>query len=111
MTSLNPLRVYVYENDALLRFCDQPYHPFNASLEDGYVVGDKYTPTWDMPSLQPYFLGLKMNMKQSLNAYLHYRLGKEASGLWREMEESIRTIYYMMEEKMTQLTQMYPSKR
>lgn len=111
MTSLNPLRVYVYENDALLRFCDQPYHPFNASLEDGYVVGDRYTPTWHMPSLMPYFVGLRMNMKQALNAYIHYRLVKDPSSVWTQMEESIRTIYYMMEEKMTHLTDMYDTKR
>ncbi|KAL3228025.1 hypothetical protein MRX96_003956 [Rhipicephalus microplus] len=57
MTSLEPLRVYVYRGDVLLRFCARPYDAlhFNASDLDSYVVGDDYTPIWDMPSLARYY--------------------------------------------------------
>lgn len=112
MTSLNPLRVYVYDNDALLRFCADPYPSpsFNASLLDGYVVGDRYTPVWLMPSLAPYFVGQQLNSKHSLNAYITAVLGKDPALVWSQMEESIRTIYQMMEGKMGQLAEMYPHK-
>lgn len=48
MTSINPLRVYILDSDALLRFCAKPYHPFNSTDLDSYVVGDHYTPVWQV---------------------------------------------------------------
>ncbi|KAK0410629.1 hypothetical protein QR680_005241 [Steinernema hermaphroditum] len=70
VTSILPLRVYIYEGDALLRFCPQNYHPFDEKVPDKYVVGDDYTPTWEMPSLKKYYVGQSMTFRQSLNAYL-----------------------------------------
>lgn len=48
LTSVNPLRVYLYDSEALLRFCAQDYLPFNASHLDSYVVGDNYAPIWEV---------------------------------------------------------------
>ena len=48
ITSMNPLRVYIYDSDALLRFCAKPYYPFNATDLDTYVIGDDYTPVWEV---------------------------------------------------------------
>uniref|UniRef100_A0A0M3HIR6 Tubulin tyrosine ligase n=1 Tax=Ascaris lumbricoides TaxID=6252 RepID=A0A0M3HIR6_ASCLU len=48
ITSVSPLRVYVYENDVLLRFCSKVYNPFDAEDIGKYVVGDNYTPTWEV---------------------------------------------------------------
>lgn len=75
LTSVQPLRVYIYEAEALLRFCAHPYYSagdssFNASDLDSYVVGDDYTPIWLMPSLVRNYIGTNMSMKQALNAYL-----------------------------------------
>ena len=113
MTSVNPLRVYIYENDALFRFCARPYpHPFNASDLDSYVVGDQYTPTWEMPSLVPYFVRLKLNYKQTFNAYIRQKLNKDPGPVWRAMEESIKTIYYKKEEQLAKITEsMYPERK
>lgn len=47
MTSVNPLRVYVLD-EVLLRFCAHDYYPFNATDLDSYVVGDDYTPVWEV---------------------------------------------------------------
>lgn len=47
MTSINPLRVYVFDSEILLRFCAKPYYPFNVTDLDSYVVGDAYTPIWN----------------------------------------------------------------
>lgn len=48
MTSVEPLRVYILDSDVLLRFCAHPYLPFNSSDLDSYVVGDDYTPIWEV---------------------------------------------------------------
>lgn len=48
LTSINPIRVYIYDGDVLLRFCSQSYHPFNANDVNKYVIGDDYTPVWEV---------------------------------------------------------------
>lgn len=48
MTSVNPLRVYTFNSDVLLRFCAKKYLPFNSTDLDSYVVGDDYTPIWEV---------------------------------------------------------------
>lgn len=48
LTSIDPLRVYIYDKDALLRFCGKTYHPLNDTDYDSYVVGDHYTPIWEV---------------------------------------------------------------
>lgn len=48
MTSINPLRLYAFDSDALLRFCAKDYLPFNSSDVNSYVVGDDYTPIWEV---------------------------------------------------------------
>ena len=48
VTSGEPLRVYMLQSDWLLRFCKEEYEPFEAERTNGYVVGDDYTPTWEI---------------------------------------------------------------
>lgn len=48
ITSIIPLRVYIYDGDALLRFCPVDYLPFDPAILDKYVVGDDYTPIWQV---------------------------------------------------------------
>lgn len=78
ITSVDPLRVYIYKGDVLFRFCPVKYYPFDAANVDKYIVGDDYLPTWDVPSLAPFYNGLGFGMKgtiinkidQILNAHL-----------------------------------------
>ena len=52
ITSMHPLRVYLYEGDALFRFCPSDYRPFDPQDRDKYVIGDDYTPMWEVrPSI------------------------------------------------------------
>ena len=51
ITSIDPLRIYVFEGDVLLRFCPEKYHPFDPEIKDKYVVQDDYRPTWEVPTL------------------------------------------------------------
>lgn len=63
ITSVDPLRVYIYKGDVLFRFCPVKYYPFDAANVDKYIVGDDYLPTWDVPSLAPFYNGLGFGMK------------------------------------------------
>ena len=38
ITSFDPVRIYRYDADVLLRFCVKKYHPFDPADRDRYVV-------------------------------------------------------------------------
>ena len=42
-TSVDPLQVYMYEDEILVRFCTEVYPPLDVSNVHKYVVGDEYT--------------------------------------------------------------------
>ncbi|WKY09308.1 hypothetical protein Q1695_002011 [Nippostrongylus brasiliensis] len=48
VTSLHPLRAYIYQSEALIRFCAKDYLPFDSNDVNKYVVGDDYTPIWEV---------------------------------------------------------------
>ncbi|CAI4223020.1 unnamed protein product [Auanema sp. JU1783] len=70
VTSLKPLKVYLYTGDVIIRFCPHAYEPFDASDVDKYVVGDDYTPIWEIESLKEFFTIHKMGWRQTLDTYL-----------------------------------------
>lgn len=110
MTSVDPLRVYFLASEALLRFCAKPYLPFNSSDLDSYVVGDDYTPVWDIPSLKPYFKDTNLNMKESLNAYLR-DIGKDPDSMWKKIEGVISDVYIAKAPHISKLTSIVGSPR
>lgn len=110
MTSLEPMRVYVYRGDVLLRFCARPYNTlqFNASDLDSYVVGDDYTPIWDMPSLARYYVGSQLSMKASLDVYLRTQLDVDSGALWAEVERVVASVYTRKAEAMRRAATRWP---
>ena len=110
MTSIDPLRVYLLGNEALLRFCAKPYLPFNSSDLDSYVVGDDYTPIWEIPSLKPFFKDANLNMKESLNGYLR-NLGKDPEIMWKKIESVISDVYIAKAPHISKLTTIVGSPR
>lgn len=111
LTSVEPLRVYIYEAESLLRFCADPYldkqtGQFNSSNIDSYVVGDDYTPIWLMPSLLRYYIGTNLSMKETLNSYLRL-LGKDGSKVWNQIEETIKKVYKLKEHHLARMSRMY----
>ena len=89
VTSIDPLRIYIYNGDALLRFCPQKYHPFDAANRDKYVVHDDYRPTWEVPTLARLYSDLGFTFKETFNAHIR-SLGKDPQKLWNEIEDVIR---------------------
>lgn len=92
MTSITPLRVYIYEGDALLRFCSKPYDKSSKDL-DSYVVGDNYLPTWEVPSLKQFYNRLKLSMKESLNLHLRQK-GMNPDKIWKQINEAVTSVYF-----------------
>uniref|UniRef100_A0ABM0H100 Tubulin polyglutamylase TTLL7-like n=1 Tax=Saccoglossus kowalevskii TaxID=10224 RepID=A0ABM0H100_SACKO len=46
ISSIDPLRIYIYGQETLIRFCSKDYYPIDFDDVDKYVVGNDYTPTW-----------------------------------------------------------------
>jgi hypothetical protein len=63
-----------------------------------------------MPSLKKYFIDLDLNMKHTLNSYLR-SIGKDPTNIWKQMEDSIKTVYYTKEKQMLRITANHKSTR
>lgn len=99
ITSINPLRVYIYKGDVLIRYCPVKYYPFDSKNVDKYVVAGNYLPTWNVPSLVPYYTGLGFGMKDSFDAYMKAK-GISTENIWIQVEEAIRGIILTKEKNM-----------
>ncbi|XP_015514906.1 probable tubulin polyglutamylase ttll-15 [Neodiprion lecontei] len=91
VTSVDPLRVYVYKGDILFRFCPVKYYPFDPENIDKYVVGDDYLPIWDVPSLKNYYANLGFSMKDSFDSYVRAQ-GKDPQKVWDNVNDAIRDV-------------------
>ncbi|KAF2901432.1 hypothetical protein ILUMI_04756 [Ignelater luminosus] len=109
-TSVDPLRMYIYNGESGLRFCAAPYYPFNASNVDKYVVGDNYLPLWEVPEIEYFYNTLGFNMKESLNAYLRSK-NKNPDVIWEQIEDSLRIVGLAKEQHIIAAMKEYPSKR
>lgn len=89
ITSIDPLRLYIYYGDILFRYCPQKYYPFDPENVDKYIVGDDYIPTWEIPSLSRYYNALGYGMKASFDAYMRNN-GKDPQKIWDQVEDAIR---------------------
>jgi tubulin monoglycylase TTLL15 len=109
ITSLDPLRVYIYYGDILFRYCPQKYYPFDPSNVDKYVVGDDYLPTWEVPSLSRYYNALGYGMKGSFDAYVRAQ-GKDPQIIWDQVEDSIRVAILTKQPLLKGLLQSYKNR-
>ncbi|KAA0184449.1 tubulin-tyrosine ligase-like [Hyalella azteca] len=97
LTSVRPLRVYIYWGDVLFRFCPEKYHPFDPAVKDKYVVGDDYMPTWKVSSLIPYYTLQGFGMKQSFDAWLRDQ-DKDPELVWKGVRDAISEVFYAKED-------------
>ncbi|KAG5670970.1 hypothetical protein PVAND_001198 [Polypedilum vanderplanki] len=110
VTSLNPLRVYIYYGDILFRYCPQKYYPFDANNVDKYVVGDDYLPTWEVPSLSHYYNAFGYGMKGSFDAYVKSQ-GRDPQKIWNQVEDAIRVSILTKHPLLKALLQHYKNKQ
>lgn len=110
ITSVDPLRVYIYYGDILFRYCPQKYYPFDPENVDKYIVGDDYLPTWEIPSLSRYYNTLGFGMKSSFDAYLKVK-GRDPQKIWDQVEDAIRTAVLEKEPLIKGILQRYKHKQ
>lgn len=82
---MEPLRIYKYDKDILLRFCSEPYKPFDADNVNKYVPSEDYTPNIT------YFKQNNFSAIDAFNHYLHSQ-GLDVVQLWRQIDDAIVSI-------------------
>lgn len=110
ITSIDPLRVYIVDDEALFRFCSRNYYPFDPADTKKYVVDDDYTPMWQMPSLLKYFTDMEYSFKESFNMYLRSK-GLNYEKVWDDVRSTVATVAIQKEEKFIQTLQKYKNSR
>ncbi|CAB4068124.1 TTLL15 [Lepeophtheirus salmonis] len=84
ITSIDPLRIYVFDADVLLRFCPEKYHPFDPKNRDKYVLF--------MTTIDP----------------LGRSIGKDSDTLWKDIEDIIVSVYKNKEKDFRKAISYYP---
>ncbi|KAK0164388.1 hypothetical protein PV328_003024 [Microctonus aethiopoides] len=110
ITSIDPLRIYVYKGDVLFRFCPHKYYPFDPEDLDKYVVGDDYLPIWNVPSLQKYYTTMGFSMKDTFDAYVTSK-GEDSNKVWDNIYEAITLIVLKKEKLIADILKQYSQKR
>lgn len=110
ITSVDPLRVYIYYGDILFRYCSQKYYPFDPENVDKYIVGDDYLPTWEIPSLSRFYNTLGFGMKSSFDAFMRVK-GRDPEKIWAQVEDAIRITILEKEPLIKDILQRYRYKQ
>lgn len=91
ISSVEPLRVYRYNSEMLVRFCPEPYHPFNASNIEQYVIYETHASIEDLPSFKKISENFGFTHKVIFEDYLKEN-GHDVNELWRKVDEIIATM-------------------
>lgn len=98
ISSVNPLRVYRYDSEILMRFCPDPYYPFNASNVDQYVIYESHLQYDELPSFQKYDKVLGYSLKHIFENHLREK-GLDPKKLWKQVDEIMATLTARMEPR------------
>lgn len=90
VSSIDPLRIYYYNKNTLIRLCIEKYNPSNYSNVDSYVISDACMFPYDLDVLSVYYNN-SYSYKDAMNAYLT-KQGHDVSRIWSQVEDCIRSI-------------------
>lgn len=91
ITSINPLVIYRWKSDILLRFCSDPYNPFDHENVEKYVVGDSHLPYWEIPSLKIPTETFGFSALYAFNHHLKNQ-SQDIEGLWDRIDDAIVSV-------------------
>ena len=106
ISSISPLRVYVYEGDAQFRFCTKKYYPFDAKNQRKYVVGGTFRPIWKVPSLSRLYNELGYTKREAFNYHLR-KLGQDPDVIWNKMNNISRNVIFKHAKNISKIVEKY----
>lgn len=90
VTSIDPLRIYFYNKNTLIRLCVDKYNNSNYSNVDSYVISDACMFPWDIDVLSVYY-NQSYTYKEAMQAYFT-KQGYDMNRIWSQVEDCIRSI-------------------
>jgi tubulin monoglycylase TTLL15 len=97
ITSVDPLRIYRYDHEVLIRFCPKEYHPFDAKIRHKYVVDDEHLCSYDMPSFKKLYDDHDFSIKNIFN-HLIAKRGFDKKKFWLQIDDAITEIIVQHEK-------------
>jgi hypothetical protein len=97
ITSVDPLRLYIYNKNVNLRFCLKPYDASNASNVDSYVIGTDHIPGMSFESVKKYS-DHGYTYKEAFEAFMRDEVKADVDEIWRKVEKLIRDVVMEKEE-------------
>lgn len=101
ISSIDPLRIYRFELELLLRFCPEPYYPFNPNKLDKYVVSESRKTFLELPNMKHYHDIYGYSFKLSIEDYFRKK-GKNVTELWTKIDKTIVQLVLNNEKNMLQ---------
>lgn len=87
ISSIDPIRIYRYTQHVHLRFCEEPYHPFDPLNLNKYVISDTRNLAFQMPSLKGYD-DHGFSYKLAIEAYLTAK-GFNVTEMWNKIDDAV----------------------
>lgn len=91
ITSVDPLRIYRWNHDILIRFCPEEYEPFNINDKGKYVCSTNYKNIWEFEVFEKLVESGQHSNKEIFNDYLQSH-GHNSSQLWTDIDFAINTV-------------------
>jgi len=88
ITSIDPLRIYRYDHEVLMRFCPDEYHPFNASNVRQYVIQEYYKLAIDMPSFKKGYKEYGYSLQKLFEQHVDSK-GFNMKNVWTKVDDAI----------------------
>jgi tubulin monoglycylase TTLL15 len=98
VSSVDPLRAYIYDKNNLFRFCNLPYDPNNFTDTQTYVIDSSHTTGNKFPEMQKYF-NQSYTYKEAFNAIMR-KMGHNPQVLYDQVDECVRTVLMAKEPGM-----------
>lgn len=103
ISSVEPLRIYRYNHDILLRFCSEVFYPFDQENIDKYLPSENYTPN------HQYFKNTNYSSLDAFNAYLDDQ-GHDFEKLWKQIDDAIVSIFLAKADHIIRYNNFYHRK-
>jgi tubulin monoglycylase TTLL15 len=91
ITSFDPVRIYRYDADVLLRFCSEKYHPFDPKIREKYVVAGESKTVYEMPSFKDIYKTYGFPSRIMFENHISER-GHDVKAFWQRIDAAIAQI-------------------
>ncbi|KAG5677464.1 hypothetical protein PVAND_007222 [Polypedilum vanderplanki] len=91
ITSVNPLRIYRYDHEVLLRFCQKEFYPFDRYDTARYVVDDNHISAFEMSAFRELHFKYGYSFKQIFNNIMHEN-SFSSEKFWNKIDSAITQI-------------------